>query len=349
MAYRLEPRDAPCPACHATSSVLLYAVAVEDAAQHYVRRELEPERHDALRAHIETLWGGLGAEVLRCRACGFGFADPFVAGDERFYTLAYQRTGYPGWKWEFERTLAALRSVLPDLEGEPRVLEVGAGDGAFVKALAPALVPKGRVLCTEFSAYGRAEIERYGIECVAVDVRDLEAGEPFGVVCMFQVLEHLDRLDDLFRHLGTVTAPGARLFAAVPNDRRIAFDERHGGLLDLPPNHVGRWTRPAFQAIAARHGWAVLEHETEPDGAASRALGFGTYRYMRRRQVPGSLAQRAERLPGPARKAAQAALAGAYLAGAPGALAALVTATDLGAHQWVHLRRGGTRDGGAEG
>ena len=341
-SYRMEPSGARCPACHATRSATLYTVGAEEAAQHYVRRELHPERHDDLRAHVAALWGGPTCDVVRCGACGFGFADPYVAGDEAFYTLAYDRTGYPDWKWEYERTLDVLRP-LRAASGEPvTLLEVGAGDGAFVRRVAPALTPKDHVVTTEFSAYGRREIERHGIECLDRDVRDLPLdayGGRFDVLCLFQVLEHLDRLDALFEHLGALAAPAAHLFIAVPNDRRITFNERSGALLDLPPNHIGRWTRPAFGAVADRHGWRIEAHDVEPEGAGAKAANFAEYRYMRVRQSPGSLAQRAERLPSPVRRPAQAALAVAYAFARPRALAELVRAPDLGNHQWVHLSR----------
>ena len=340
--YRMEPSTARCPACHATQSVVLYTVRAEEAAQHYVRRETDPDRHDALRAHIGVLWGAEAADVMRCTACGFGFAHPYVAGDESFYTLAYERTSYPDWKWEYEQTLGVLRSLQAGFDEPPALLEVGAGDGAFVKRVAPSLTPKERVVCTEYSAYGRREIERYGIECLDRDVRDLPLdtyGGRFDVICLFQVLEHLDRLDALFEHLGALAAVRGHLFLAVPNDQRIAFNERSGALLDLPPNHIGRWTREAFEAIAGRHGWRIEAHEIEPEGPRAKAANFAEFRYMRVRQSAGALAQRAERLPQPIRRPAQAALAVAYALGRPRALAELVRTPGLGNHQWVHLSR----------
>ena len=32
---------------------------------------------------------------MQCSQCGFCFSYPYVAGDERFYSLAYVRSGYP--------------------------------------------------------------------------------------------------------------------------------------------------------------------------------------------------------------------------------------------------------------
>jgi hypothetical protein len=157
---------------------------------------------------------------------------------------------------------------------------------------------------------------------------------------MFQVLEHLDRLDELFARLADVTRGVAHLFIAVPNDRRIAFNEAHGGLLDMPPNHVGRWNRRAFEIRAERHGWRLEGHKVEDEGAIAKARAHAEYVYFKGRQVPGSLANRVEpvrsrRL----RRTLQAAVAGLYAAGALPDIAALVRGDGLGNSQWVHLRR----------
>ena len=341
MDYALAPVAAACPACHAERAERLYRVDAAQAAQHYILREIHPARHRALRDHIATLWGGQACDVLRCRTCGFAFSRPFVAGDKQFYALAYERTGYPADKWEYRRTLEAIdRADLPD---DFRLLEVGAGDGAFLRRVAPARTRADRVVATEFSDYGREAVEALGIRCLARDVRELaaDAHAPFDVICLFQVLEHLDGLDDLFGHLGKLAAPDGHLFAAVPNADRIAFNETHGSLLDMPPNHVGRWTRAAFEAVAARHAWRVAAHEVEPQHRFAGVRQLVMYRYMRRRQDAGSAANRVERVPSPpVRRVLRVVAAAAYgLAAAPAALA-LARADGLGDSQWVHLRRG---------
>lgn len=344
MEYRLNQVTARCPACHTDHAEQLWRVEAAEAAQHYVLREVHPARHRALRDHIESLWGASTCDVLRCTDCGFGFAHPFVAGDAQFYALAYDRTGYPAWKWEYDRTVKALDQA--DLPAAFSLLEIGAGDGAFLRRVTPSQTPRDRVLATEFSDYGRRSIEALGVRCVAHDVRALPLdapGAPFDVVCLFQVLEHLDGLDALAAHLAALTAPNGHLFAAVPNAERIAFNERHGSLLDMPPNHVGRWTRAAFGALAARHGWYVEAHEVEPERLSSQLRQLVVYRYMRRRQDARSLANRVERISNPALRTAlriaTAAVSG--LTALPTA-AALARRGDLGDTQWVHLRRAPT-------
>lgn len=342
--YRNTPVAIACPVCRSAAGRLLYTVDSQSAAQHYVLFETQPERHTALRRYIESLWKQNHCSVVSCEGCGFGFPDPYVAGDAGFFELAYQRSGYPGWKWEFERTLQVLQGLKRQGRlANGRLLEIGAGDGAFIKRIAPALLPRSSVVCTEYSSYGLEALGSYGITCVPKDIRDsapeIEEGA-FSAVCLFQVLQHMDGLDELFERFNEITEPAAHLFIAVPNRHRIEFNELHGSLLDLPPSHVGRWSRRAFETIGGRHGWSIRTYEIEPESSFSRITSYLAFKYLRRRQQKGSLANRIERLGrGAARRVLQAAAAGLYAFSSFGALRTLLSDPGLGESQWVHLEK----------
>jgi 2-polyprenyl-3-methyl-5-hydroxy-6-metoxy-1,4-benzoquinol methylase len=190
---------------------------------------------------------------MQCSQRGFCFSYPYVAGDERFYSLAYVRSGYPKWKWEFQITYDLLRR---NLRSNGKLIEIGAGNGAFISKIAKEVLAKENIFCTEFSEYGRHQIENWGIKCVPKDIREL-SGQEYekcaDVICLFQVLEHMDGLHVLFEKLNWLLKPGGSIFIAVPNQNMIEFNELNGALLDMPPNHVGRWKRRCFEIIGSRH------------------------------------------------------------------------------------------------
>lgn len=343
MRYALTPTEARCPACEATDAEVLYDVPVDLAAQHYRPREAEPALHDALRAHIATLWEGEAARVVRCRCCGLGFSDPFVAGDHRFFDLAFEPSyAYPQARWEFGRT----RDVLDGLHGTRwagvRLLEIGGGDGAFLRTVVPDRLDAALVTAFEYSPGARARLAALGVDARDADLREAmpEHDARYDAVVMHQGIMNFDRLDDVMRALRRVTRPGARVFVSTPGSGRIAFNEQNGSQLDLPPMHASRWTRAAFEALGARHGFALVRHEVEPEPWTARVREYATYRYLNRRMVPGTIENRAERVGrGPLRKALRVALAASNLVRRFPTIVRMARRHDIGASQWMEWRR----------
>ena len=283
------PKIKLCPICNGNENKVIRVINYEVAAQHYVFKEMDPDRFAALANHIKKLWNQDTCEIIRCTSCGFVFCFPFIAGDAKFYDLGFERSGYPKWKWEFAVSYEAIIKMLrPDF----RLLELGAGDGAFIKKLANIKLPASNILCTEYSDFGRKEIEKLGVKCLMDDVRSLNEDafrHSFDAICMFQVLEHLDNIDDLFAKLKWLMKDGASLFIAVPNDKRIEFNEMNKALLDMPPNHVGRWNKKCFSIMAKRFGLTIKDYQLEKSGIFDRAKQFITYRFLFKAQVSGSI------------------------------------------------------------
>ncbi len=329
-----------CPACGASGAKSLWRADSSEAAQHFVLREADPERHTALRLHIEARWQGPVCGIMECGSCGFGFAWPYIDGGATFYDLAYTRPGYPSHRWEFDRTLAALRHL--PIAG--KALEIGAGFGMFLDMIAPALLPREAVVAVEYNREARQMLTAKGYHTIDLDVRDAafpaDIG-PFDLVFLFQVLEHMDRLDAVFSRLGELTAAQGHIFIAVPNPRRIAFNEHHGGLLDMPPNHIGKWTMTAFDSIASRHGFSIVEAERESCNLMSLATQDTVARYLRRSQEPKSLANRVRRRQrSRARRIAEfAVIASMGLSRLPAWASARRHLHELGESLWLHLQK----------
>jgi hypothetical protein len=121
---------------------------------------------------------------------------------------------------------------------------------------------------------------------------------------------------------------------------RIAFSEAQGGLFDMPPNHISRWTRPAFEALAARAGWQLLEHRTEPLAWPDLIRQDLVSVHMQRAQRSGSLANRLRSRPRDRlRVMLEAALALVMVPSRlPAWAAAACSAAPMGASVWAHFR-----------
>ena len=344
MRYAHTPAAAVCPACTAATAEVLYTVTAAEAAQHYVVREAEPERHDAVRAHLDALWGGGPLTMLRCTRCGLGYGQPLREGDAAFFNLAFKAHGYPPDRWEFGRTRAALDAAWGGAAwGDRRLLEVGAGEGAFLKYVVPERLPADRALGLDVATYAVDAMRAAGFAAGSDDFRALgpdHDGRYDAVVC-FQAVQGFEDPAGAFAAFGRLARPGGYLALSTPGAGRIAFNERRGGVLDLPPAQLTRWTRAAFEAAGARTGWALVSHALEPERAAAKVREFATYAYLKNRQRPGAPENRAEALgPGPARTLARAAFAATNLVRYAPALVDLVRGADLGGTQWALFRRG---------
>ena len=331
-----------CPLCEGDRTTVVDRFTASDAAQHFVTKQENPDRHDALRASIRALWSGDSAENRECADCSFGFASPYVAGDAGFYELAFGVSGYPRDKWEFDKTLDALTTLNPV---DAPILEIGAGRGHFLEKISPRFYEPSNVTALEYNADSIRRLAAKGYDASSRNFRDLAAdNRKYSAIFMFQVLEHIDDVRGTFAALFRLLAPQGNLFIAVPNPGRVRFNEENGSLHDMPPNHIGRWTKASFERAADDSGLTIVDYASEPSTLASFVKQDVYYAHKRKAQLEGTAANR---LAGVRHTAAGRVLNIATMT-ASSALriptwikASRVMAT-LGDTNWVHLRRTGS-------
>lgn len=299
MKYLLSPIKSSCPVCNSNSGRFLYTVRSKQVAKHflYTSNALTEGKLQELSKHIsEGLWKASEAKVIECSDCSFTYADPFIAGDYLFYNIMRHGEAVVDgdvnnaeiWDWEFEEARKCI-STITDEHANPKLLEVGASTGGFIKRIAKELIDKNDILCLEYSEVGVSEIKKLGIEAQSMDVRELANEEKlkgkFDIVCLFQVFEHLDNYDKLFEAFDYLTAKGASLIMAVPNGERIKFNELNGGLLDLPPNHLGRFNKKSFEMISKKYNWAIEDFKIQEETYQQIFGGLLYYRSLQKKIV----------------------------------------------------------------
>jgi len=257
-----------CPVCSSDKLKFLYSVDSVSAANHVIG-DSSDKPNELLKSIIEEIWDDSNCKFLKCEICSFSFASPFISGNTKFYSITYSDSlSFSPWKWEYQVTFDAIKELESNSSFDhSKLLEVGAGNGSFVKKISQEIIQAENILCTEFSEYGRKEIESLNIECLSIDVREISAAkyyEAFDIVCVFQVLEHLDRLNEFFEKINWLTTRNAYLFIAVPNSYYREFYDRLGSFFDVPPTHVSRWTKQSFCHIAKKFGWVLLKHAIQP-------------------------------------------------------------------------------------
>jgi len=294
--YKLTNIKAHCPVCGEKNAKILYNVNNSQSANQFVLKELDEEKFNKLKKNIKKLWQTGNCKVVSCKNCDFCYAYPYIAGDSNFYNIAFGEGGYPSWKFEYELTFNTIKKLLKSKNSNKiQLLEIGAGNGAFVKKISPGFIPKKNILCTEYSKSGSNNIRNYGVCCIAKDFREMKDTKyknKFSIICLFQVLEHLDNLEQTFKSLNFLSSKEASLFIAVPNARRIEFNEKNEALLDMPPNHIGRWNKKCFEVICKKYQWKIMDYKIEPGELNSSLNQFSNYKYLRNRQTSNSIDNR---------------------------------------------------------
>ncbi len=321
-----------CPACGGGNSRETHQVHVNDAAMYYVRPWVDLARYEQLVQCIMDLWGTDTARLIRCADCALRSADPFVAGDQTFYALAYGQESlhpYPGQRWEYQFTKALIR------ETQGPVLEIGAGDGAFQRCIVAAGVNPSRLHATEYNVRVRQALIEIGVTATATDFRELD-GADYAVVCGHQVFEHLSDLDETFKAFDRLAAPDGVVALSVPDGITMLKTEAAGGEFDMPPNHVSTWCFTALDAAARRRGWRITAYHEERLSRLRSARNLAVGRIFQARTRHSSLPSRIERWSSSPRSR--------YLLSAASAVAQLPTLWRLtndphGASIWVAFKR----------
>jgi 2-polyprenyl-3-methyl-5-hydroxy-6-metoxy-1,4-benzoquinol methylase len=285
---RTKESKPPCPACAGSERHVIRRHHVSVAAQHFIPWQRDRRRHEALLHHLHQLWGQDHVELHVCQTCRFGYAVPWIGGDARFYALVHAADPhYPADRWEFGQTLDVLRR--PEFRRRLRVLEIGAGDGAFLDHVRD--LREHEITAVDYDEGAVRQLHKKGYDAVVGSVNDVST-TGYDIVCLFQTLEHMADLDDVFAEIRRVLAPGGSVFLSVPNGQAIDFQERVTGYWDMPPNHVGRWNSTAIRRASERRGFTVLQVKTEPVQTSKIAWLLAVYSVNARACTAGTIDNR---------------------------------------------------------
>lgn len=201
--------------------------------------------------------------LLRCSACGTAVTESRSAADAE--TL-YVDGAYARPSPLLDRLLEPARRVAAgtalafaaELQPGARVHDVGAGDGALLRAFAD----RGCVVSGSDPFASADAAEGIRIERVAVEEESLPAGS-IDLVLFWHVLEHLDAPAKSLRRLLPSIRPGGKVVVAVPNGDSL--QARIGGdrwFHQDVPRHRVHFTRRGLVRLLERCGFRVLRIQT---------------------------------------------------------------------------------------
>jgi 2-polyprenyl-3-methyl-5-hydroxy-6-metoxy-1,4-benzoquinol methylase len=214
--------------------------------------------------------------VRQCAACAHEYLSPRPAIHElgRIYPpdyYAYDMEGaHAGPALRVKRWLEArrVRRLLAMVSApEPRCLDIGCGDGAFLEVLHRAGIPRRRLAGVDLSAELVAGLRTRGFEAHAGRVEELplENGA-YDLVLMLQTIEHVEDPVAVFAAVRRLLAPGGILLCETPNVRSLdarLFRRRYWSGYHFP-RHWHLFHAESLARLARRAGLEPVRIETYP-------------------------------------------------------------------------------------
>ncbi len=207
-----------------------------------------------------------GVRALRCNRCGLICLSPLP--DQAALAGHYDEEYYRPWVEEQAAARAGLwrrRLALLEKTGTARLLDVGCGEGAFLRLAREA---GWAVRGTELSGWAAGHAARAGIEVLRGDLLSVDFGhERFDAVTMWHVLEHTHSPRANVEKIFSLLSPGGMFVGALPNAAnrllRAAYPLARGRFLRYyEPGerevHLYHFTEAALRAMLERCGFEVL-------------------------------------------------------------------------------------------
>jgi 2-polyprenyl-3-methyl-5-hydroxy-6-metoxy-1,4-benzoquinol methylase len=198
--------------------------------------------------------------IHRCRSCQLRFSHPMKGPGVAWYEGSSHYQGYlrralrvP--RWFIERDWRHKKFFSLGLHPDGKLLDIGCGTGAFLD-LARARGYRVTGVDGDRGAVAIAR-DRYGLGDVqAVDILDFIASPrrpTHDVICLFEVLEHLENPVETLASLRRALLPDGYLVVSVPSSER--WPQLYYRHLDGPPNHLTLWTTRSLEECFAAAGF----------------------------------------------------------------------------------------------
>jgi SAM-dependent methyltransferase len=193
-----------------------------------------------------------------CRRCGHGWIDPMPT--QGLLSYLYSRSSHSvigvGWDEDEQLELSMPERLVSAREIRPAAtprsyFECGVGKGLLYSRFL-----EGGWRCTgvDPGAWGQ---KLPGVYASFADVPSAQSAE---LVVALDVLEHVSEPLATLGQLRQVAAPGARLYAAVPNRMSArAIIGRQNWRMLRPLGHVHYWSRRSLTEALSKSGFIVKE------------------------------------------------------------------------------------------
>lgn len=238
-------RDEACPICGATRTDVVH------------RQEF------LLPGDIRTRY-----VVVACTECGFVFARNLPSAEEyEAYYRTNQKYTYEGSRDASESLLAMHRPSFALVDEHlraanagahaSRILDIGCSTGELLALFKDAGYRDldGIDPTPECAAIAR---QLHGLAIRTAVLSEVQATEPYDVVMLANVLEHIPNLAEAMRHIATFVRDGGFLFVQVPCAAHFGLDLKEP-FLEFSIEHINYFTETSLANLLEPVGISLVE------------------------------------------------------------------------------------------
>lgn len=213
--------------------------------------------------------------VMKCMHCGFVQLDSQRKAVEAYYAAGNMLKGeyyaeedaildinWEEWTRETARDDERRYRALLDICGGGDVLDFGCGNGGFLKRIRGVAAS---VTGIELMDEARKRLNEDGIPAYASLAEASEAGlQQFDIICMFHVIEHLHRPDEVLKDIFNHLAPGGLLICETCNaDDALLSKYMCEAYADFTywSEHVFLFNSDTLEKLITRNGFCTLSNQ----------------------------------------------------------------------------------------
>jgi SAM-dependent methyltransferase len=229
-----------CPLCNGETTVskTLSKEYLLDSLGRYFHTPMDP-------AVVSTDY-----KISRCKNCSLEFADPMIAGSDRFYDwITAQSKYYPLFRQEYQ----IVHSLVTENNGDDarKVIDIGCGSGEFLDMFTNNKNVTAFGIDTTESSVKICRDKGLRVECCYLEdvVGRKDNLASFDFVTAFHVLEHVPHPLDFVSEMKKILKPGGNIFLSTPYSP-MSFETDWFDPLNHPPHHMTRWNEKAYRKLA---------------------------------------------------------------------------------------------------
>jgi SAM-dependent methyltransferase len=197
--------------------------------------------------------------LYECNETGYRFYFPLsLEADSCFYEslMAKHKAYYPQWRWENEVALQFIK------DGH-KVLDVGCGDGVFLRGL----LGKRKVVAEGLELNKKALAKAMELGLTVYDQTVQEYAEKnegqYDIITSFQVLEHIADVKSFLQAKVSLIKPGGIMMIGIPYNNPYLYRKDKYHTLNLPPHHMGLWGKASLMNLGKIFNLEIKDYKIE--------------------------------------------------------------------------------------